>query len=1066
MPRRHSRRRRDRDSDSGGSPLPMIIGVVVVVVVGIAFLVVTDGEKPTHTPVRPTVRPPTKPQPTKNQPTVPTVTEPRPTEATANELQPIEPVRIAPQPIEPVRITPQPIEPVKTAPQPTEPTMTAPQPTEPTMTVSQPIEPVRTAPQPKDPLENPDPSEDPLDDPYPFENPVEDPDPFENPVENPDPPKEPTTAAPQPADPSVAVSQPADQAVAVSKPADPAVAVSQPADQAVAVSQPADPAVAESQPADPAVTVSQPADSAVTVSQPADSAVAVSQPADPAVAVPQPANPALAAPPPKGAPTVPPTVSPTVSVVVPPKPPVEYAEAGPNAVSSSEERTERIKDADGTMTVTPKMPQCETASCQETKLFLGDSMSKTSKPCTNFFEYACGNWLAKSNNQPTHLETVEKSMLEKIHNLLTSVPISANDALAVNMTRSLYRSCLNDSKYGTLDKLVTELDSYGGWPMTVDKWQPTRDWINQSVRLQLELDEPVFIGVHVRTHNFQSPKIFLPDRNAYPAVLDSLNNEGGQNATNYRQFIISAAKLIRDKIRSTVTDKAIGDDVTKMIAFEKEYSKCLPPKHPTIQCTAKDKIMAKPSVHATLIALINKVAEFSEIEKNVAIVNATLCIRNDPTKMLAMLDNKTIADDRTVANYLGWRAVMKLIRFVKDDSNATISFEFDKRLNEQNFANVKKRNCLNMIKQNGLLNAAISKKLIERELASTNENDEMGDMSSRIGETFIKQVNETDWMANNTDEPILKADVAKRKATLMHPHWIHDDNVFNYFYRNLNMSDNNLYDDMKSYYKFASAANLRPLPGVETGIRDYSPARIRSHNYRILDPLLMNGGEYDPQLNRVFIPAVNAMSTSSFREDRWAASNYAGLGTMIARNLASALNPSYYRTQWREYFQDWPDNLVTQYDKKKQCFINLYDNSPLRIVGKTVQADGSNQIIGSATIDRNMDDNVGLKVAYHAYQDFIGDYRKFIGKPDFTEGPVTLPNGANLTADQMFFVSYAQQFCSASTVVPDMKQLSPAYRLMITLGNSPEFAEAFNCEPEDPMVYKNRCPMWGKQWKD
>jgi putative endopeptidase len=70
------------------------------------------------------------------------------------------------------------------------------------------------------------------------------------------------------------------------------------------------------------------------------------------------------------------------------------------------------------------------------------------------------------------------------------------------------------------------------------------------------------------------------------------------------------------------------------------------------------------------------------------------------------------------------------------------------------------------------------------------------------------------------------------------------------------------------------------------------------------------------------------------------------------------------------------------------------------------------------------------------------------------------------TPDQRFFIGFAQWACSNQR--PENERVnaltnphSPGrYRINGIVSNLPEFAKAFNCGPEKPMVRKNICRIW------
>ncbi|CAN7986082.1 unnamed protein product [Ixodes hexagonus] len=92
--------------------------------------------------------------------------------------------------------------------------------------------------------------------------------------------------------------------------------------------------------------------------------------------------------------------------------------------------------------------------------------------------------------------------------------------------------------------------------------------------------------------------------------------------------------------------------------------------------------------------------------------------------------------------------------------------------------------------------------------------------------------------------------------------------------------------------------------------------------------------------------------------------------------------------------QWWKNSTIRSFQSRAQCFIDQYSN---------YTANGEN-LNGKQTLGENIADNGGLKAAFHAFEDWLGTH------PD--EPP--LP-GVNLTHKQLFYVGFAQVWCSTET---------------------------------------------------
>lgn len=103
----------------------------------------------------------------------------------------------------------------------------------------------------------------------------------------------------------------------------------------------------------------------------------------------------------------------------------------------------------------------------------------------------------------------------------------------------------------------------------------------------------------------------------------------------------------------------------------------------------------------------------------------------------------------------------------------------------------------------------------------------------------------------------------------------------------------------------------------------------------------------------------------------------------------------------------------------------------------------------------NIADNGGLKAAYHAYLNIASK----------KEEPPSLP-GLNLSHKQLFFLAFAQVWCSSATNESTNLQIdkdahSPAQiRVLGSLSNVKEFSDVYKCKIGSRMNPKNKCEVW------
>jgi len=156
-----------------------------------------------------------------------------------------------------------------------------------------------------------------------------------------------------------------------------------------------------------------------------------------------------------------------------------------------------------------------------------------------------------------------------------------------------------------------------------------------------------------------------------------------------------------------------------------------------------------------------------------------------------------------------------------------------------------------------------------------------------------------------------------------------------------------------------------------------------------------------------------------------------------------------------EYRNWWDQKSKAEYEKKTQCMINQYDSFVFSIDGQNYTANGQN------TLGENIADNGGIKIGYRAFLKASEDVQEVI------------PPNLNLTAKQLFWVGYAQDYCLLGGRYEKYDKFSdlltaywggahaPApWRVNTVMSNQEEFAKDFNCPAGAKLNPTKRCIVW------
>jgi len=199
---------------------------------------------------------------------------------------------------------------------------------------------------------------------------------------------------------------------------------------------------------------------------------------------------------------------------------------------------------------------------------------------------------------------------------------------------------------------------------------------------------------------------------------------------------------------------------------------------------------------------------------------------------------------------------------------------------------------------------------------------------------------------------------------------------------------------------------------------------------------------YSPQTNSINFPA-GILQPPFFDPRRDIALNYGAAGMVIGHEMTHGFDDQGRKFDGDGNLRDWwtPQDGA-EFEKRAACVANEYS-------GFTAVDDV--KLNGRLTLGENTADNGGLRVALMALQDTLK------GKEDKLDG---------FTPEQRFFLGFAQIWCENSTPQSERQQAltnphSPGrYRVNGTLQNMPEFQKAFSCQASQPMVSANACRVW------
>ena len=200
---------------------------------------------------------------------------------------------------------------------------------------------------------------------------------------------------------------------------------------------------------------------------------------------------------------------------------------------------------------------------------------------------------------------------------------------------------------------------------------------------------------------------------------------------------------------------------------------------------------------------------------------------------------------------------------------------------------------------------------------------------------------------------------------------------------------------------------------------------------------------YSPDRNNINFPA-GILQPPFYKAGRDAAVNYGGAGAVIGHELTHGFDDQGRKYDGQGNLRDWwtaADGAA--YEQRATCVADQY--SSYTVAGDT-------HVNGRLTLGENTADNGGLRLALMAY--LAGPGAKNQIKVD------------GFTAEQRVFLGWAQVWCENTR--PEAERLKAAtnphssnkYRVNGPMSNMPEFQKAFSCKANAPMVRRDQCRVW------
>ncbi|MCE9578017.1 MAG: M13 family metallopeptidase [Deltaproteobacteria bacterium] len=638
-----------------------------------------------------------------------------------------------------------------------------------------------------------------------------------------------------------------------------------------------------------------------------------------------------------------------------------------------------------------------------------DSLDRTADPCTDFYQFACGGWMAKSEIPADRARwgrfgEIDDHNQQVLHDLLEGARVAKKpDALTAKLG-AFYGACMDE-------KAVEKAGVSGLKPQ-----QALINKVKDGKTLVAAVTELHRVGVDVlfqhgvtadlkdSTTNamwFDSGGLGLPDRDYY------LKDDFKDKRTAYQDHLVRLFKLLGKN------DAAAKVSADNTFAVEVELAK--------VTKTAVEKRDVAGNYHPTTLEELAKLSpafDWAGYLKAIGSGKVASVVLTNPAFMEAT--SKLAASIKPVQwqDYLTARLV--------DQASPTLAKKFD----DEHFALEKVLTGVQEQKPRWkrcgdatglLMSEALGQLYVAKAFPGDSKkyaNDLYGAIAKSMGEDF----GTLDWMTPGTKDKA-RQKLAKIQFLTGYPDvWkTYDFKV-----------------DPKNY-----AANAIVATAFEQKRQSAKAGKPYDRSEWLMPAFIVNA-YYNPSANNTALPA-GILQPPFFGADRGVAANFGGIGMVAGHELTHGFDDQGAQFDEEGRLANWwsPDDLK-KFQGKGQCVSKQYS---------TFEALPGKFVNGDLTLGENIADLGGVKMAFHAYRNQRAGADKAYVADGFTE-------------DQQFFLGVGQAWCSKDRPEEALRRLTvdphspPKFRVYGALRNLPEFARAFKCAAGTPMNPKNACSVW------
>jgi endothelin-converting enzyme/putative endopeptidase len=645
-----------------------------------------------------------------------------------------------------------------------------------------------------------------------------------------------------------------------------------------------------------------------------------------------------------------------------------------------------------------------------------DNIDKSVDPCVDFYQYACGNWLKRSEipaDQSQWVSFVElhERNLDVEHGILEKAAAGGASRDGVDQRiGDLYGSCMDEKAVDAkgIEPVKPELDRIAA---VKDK----KALMGEIAHVHLVGPSPLF-SFYSRPDLHNADQVIayidqgglsLPDRDYY--LKDDDKMKGMRQ--HLVEYITQSFVLIGE------TPQQAADSAQTVMRIETALAKDSMDRTARRDPKTRDHKMSREEAAALgpdfyLNAYFAAVGAPNFTQINVSNPDFFKQVNSE-------LESESLDSLKT---YVSWHVIDAAAPWLSQplvDAN----FKFQQTLTGQKEIQARWKRCVNLTDRE--LGEALGQRYVDATFPPESK-ARMLKMVDALEKSLGEDIQGLSWMSDETKkQAMVKLEAIRNK--IGYPDKYRD-------YSSVVIKPDDLLGNITRANEFESKREIakidKPLDRKEWGM---TPPTVNAY--------------YSPPFNEIVFPA-GILQPPFFDKSMDDAVNFGGIGLVIGHELTHGFDDQGRKYDPEGNLRDWwTAEDGKEFEKRASCVANEYSSF--------VAVDDLH-VNGRLTLGENTADNGGARIALSALEHMIAEDKT--GK----EGQSI----DGYTPEQRFFLGFGRVWCELRR--PEVARVrvltdphSPGkYRVDGTVQNMPEFQKAFGCKTGQPMAPENACHVW------